>query len=71
MISKLFKGIWNDYVDIQHKNMLDLLWFCIHEGFIFLGYPTFHYKVSSTNVSKYKPMLIRQPYQLIQVKSYI
>ncbi len=40
-------------------------------GYNSLSYPTLHYKVWSTNVSKCKPIQIGQPDQLIQVKSFL
>ncbi len=41
------------------------------QGYNFLSYPTFNYKIWSTNMSKYKPIQIGQPDQLIQVKLFI
>ncbi len=41
------------------------------QGYNSLSYPTLHYKVWNTNVSKYKLIRICQPNQLIQVKSFI
>ncbi len=41
------------------------------QGYNSLSYPTLYYEVWSTNVSKYKPIQIGQPDQLIQVKFFI
>ncbi len=70
---KFFEGIWNNYIDIQQKNMqvrFSMI-LCAH-GYYSLNYLTLHCKVWNTNVYKYK--LFRsthEPDQLIHVKSFI
>ncbi len=41
------------------------------QGYNSLSYPTLNYVVWSKNMSKYKPIRIGQPHQLIQFKSFI
>ncbi len=50
-----FEGIWNNYVDIQQKNMQARFTSFYHvRGCNTLSIPIMHYEVWSTNVSKYE-----------------
>ncbi len=52
---KFFEGIWNNYVDIQHKNMqMKFIMILQARGYNYLSHPTLHYEIWSTNVSKYE-----------------
>ncbi len=72
LICKFFEGIWNNYVDIQQKNMQVRFIIILHVWWYnSLSHATLHYEGWSTNVSKCKSIQIGQPDQLFQVKSFI
>ncbi len=55
LIFKLFEGIWNNYVDIQQKNIqVRFFMFLRGRGYNSLSHPALHYKVWSINMSKCK-----------------
>ncbi len=55
------QGLWNIYVDIKYKNIQTRFIMVLH-AWGYLSYPTLHYKVWSTIVSKYKHIQIGQPH---------
>ncbi len=71
-LQTLLEWIWNNYVNIQYKNMqirfMMILHVCRCNS---QTHPNLHYEVWSTNLSNYKPIWICQPDELVQVKSFI